>query len=236
MTRYVRHPILGRVTITMRSNSTHMRARLINDEVKVSVPTDVTAESLMQFLDRCAEKFASVPKNGLKTYSDGQLISCPDVTFVIKRQSHLPDRILAKPALPVSYIEVGNALDMNHELTTKTISRVLARLASVLAEKLIIEKARRIAGEIGIAPRHWKISSGHRRLGYCDSTRTIALSYMLIFLPADLQEYIICHELAHLTEMNHGPRFHALCNAYCNGREKELAARLKSVKTDFIGF
>ena len=49
-----------------------------------------------------------------------------------------------------------------------------------------------------------------------------------MFLPKDLIEYIICHELAHLTHMNHSPQFHALVNKYVNGLEKALEKKLKA--------
>ena len=48
-----------------------------------------------------------------------------------------------------------------------------------------------------------------------------------MFLPEPLVRYIICHELAHLTHMNHSPEFHALVNTYTNGQEKVLEQQLK---------
>jgi predicted metal-dependent hydrolase len=48
------------------------------------------------------------------------------------------------------------------------------------------------------------------RWGSCSRSGTISLRYSIIFLPIALQEYIIVHELCHLREMNHGPKFWAL--------------------------
>ena len=66
-----------------------------------------------------------------------------------------------------------------------------------------------------------------RKLGHCTTKPVIQLSRNLMFLPEPLVRYIICHELAHLTHMNHSPQFHALCNQYCNGKEKELERQLR---------
>ncbi len=46
-------------------------------------------------------------------------------------------------------------------------------------------------------------------------------------MPEHLCDYIIYHELAHLTEMNHGERFHTLLNQYLEGREATLSKELQ---------
>ena len=51
-----------------------------------------------------------------------------------------------------------------------------------------------------------------------------------MLLPAELRDYVICHELAHLSEMNHSPEFHRILNGYLGGREAELVAALKAYK------
>lgn len=46
-----------------------------------------------------------------------------------------------------------------------------------------------------------------RKWGSCSSKGTITLNSRLTWLDADLAEYIVCHELAHLIELNHSKRF-----------------------------
>jgi hypothetical protein len=53
---------------------------------------------------------------------------------------------------------------------------------------------------------------------------------MLVFLQQELRDYIVWHELAHLTHMNHSADFHALCNSYCGGREKDMREKLRLVR------
>ena len=67
------------------------------------------------------------------------------------------------------------------------------------------------------------------KLGHCTARepRTIQLSRNLMFLSERLVRYVICHELAHLTHMNHSPEFHALVDRYTGGRERELEQELK---------
>lgn len=50
--------------------------------------------------------------------------------------------------------------------------------------------------------------------GSCQpSTGRICINIRLALYPAECLEYIVVHELCHLREANHGPRFHALMDA-----------------------
>jgi len=55
----------------------------------------------------------------------------------------------------------------------------------------------------------------NKRYGSCTiATKTIRISQRLAAMPRFVQEYVVMHELAHLVEGNHGPRFWKLVNRY----------------------
>ena len=65
------------------------------------------------------------------------------------------------------------------------------------------------------------------RWGSCSTKRGISLNWRLVLLGPELQDYVILHELAHLTEMNHSSRFWVLLDTYDPQRrrhEKDLDA------------
>ncbi len=97
----------------------------------------------------------------------------------------------------------------------------------VLAPRILLPRAREIAGRVGAAPASWRVYSGRRVLGSCNSRGEVALSCACVFLPPELRDFIVCHELAHLTEMNHSARFHSLCDLYLGGNEKFLIGQLR---------
>ena len=107
---------------------------------------------------------------------------------------------------------------------------MLCKIARKVAPKVLVPHARQLASDIGRSPMGWTISSGHRILGQCTGRGIISLSYVLLFLPDDLRDYVICHELAHLSEMNHGPGFHQLLDSYLGGRESELVKKLNTYR------
>ncbi|MCL2523191.1 MAG: M48 family metallopeptidase [Betaproteobacteria bacterium] len=81
---------------------------------------------------------------------------------------------------------------------------------AVLAERLTHHAAR-----LGVAPPPLRLSSARTRWGSCSARGGISLNWRLIFLPLPLIDYVVCHELAHLKEMNHGPRFWSLVEQLC---------------------
>lgn len=59
------------------------------------------------------------------------------------------------------------------------------------------------------------VTNMDKRWGSCSSAdRSIRLSHRLQGMPSYVVDYVLVHELAHLIEPNHGPRFWALVDAY----------------------
>ena len=48
------------------------------------------------------------------------------------------------------------------------------------------------------------------RWGSCSTTALLSFSWRLVLAPPYVLDYVAAHEVAHLSEMNHGPRFWAL--------------------------
>ncbi len=218
------YPSLGVVHITVRYNSRHISARWRDGKVYLNVPYGVGEEDVRRALDSFAPKLnASRPQI---LYYDNQRLEFEGLAITIKRQSHSPSQIIAQARLPQSVVEVGADFDFNKTDTSRAISNMMCRIAQRLAPNVLLPRARQLAQSVKRTPVGWSISNGHRVLGRCDSSGIIALSYVLVFLPQHLRDYIVFHELAHLSEMNHSPRFHELCNQYCGGREAQLIADL----------
>jgi hypothetical protein len=63
------------------------------------------------------------------------------------------------------------------------------------------------ASRMGLALPRLALSDARTRWGSCSRGGGIRLNWRLIHLPLRLIDYVIVHELAHLEEMNHSPRF-----------------------------
>lgn len=63
------------------------------------------------------------------------------------------------------------------------------------------------AGNLKLAPKRITIRDQSSRWGSCSTTGALAFSWRLILAPPLILDYVAAHEVAHLAEMNHGPRF-----------------------------
>jgi predicted metal-dependent hydrolase len=63
---------------------------------------------------------------------------------------------------------------------------------------------------LGRAPKRIRIADPKSRWGSCSADRVLTFSWRLILAPAKVLDYLAAHEVAHLREMHHGPKFWAL--------------------------
>jgi len=68
--------------------------------------------------------------------------------------------------------------------------------------------------------RHRRVSVRDQRSkwGSCSAAGNISLNMRLMLVPPETANYIIIHELAHLRELNHSPRFWHIVEQYCPDR------------------
>lgn len=66
------------------------------------------------------------------------------------------------------------------------------------------------AAALKLKPRSIAVRDQVSRWGSCSSTGMLSFSWRLVLAPPVILDYVAAHEVAHLAEMNHGPRFWAL--------------------------
>lgn len=62
---------------------------------------------------------------------------------------------------------------------------------------------------LGRRIRRVAVKDTRSRWGSCAPDGTLSFSWRLLLAPPEVIDYVIAHEVAHLAEMNHGPRFWA---------------------------
>ena len=67
---------------------------------------------------------------------------------------------------------------------------------------------------MGVQPTGLKITSARTRFGSCSGKNSLCFSWRLMEYPEAAVDYVVVHELAHITHKNHGSRFWALVERY----------------------
>ena len=118
------------------------------------------------------------------------------------------------------------------QLLTATVSSLrLDAVAASALRALLLERGReRIAAwepRLGVRAESVRVHDAKSRWGSCNvRTRSIMLALSLAHYPSECLELICVHELCHLIERGHGPRFRALMDRHLpDWREREALLR-----------
>ena len=231
------HPVLGTVKITFRHGLRNITGRTGARGTTVSAPAGASMTDIRRVLDLLGEKRLKMPDTA-PLYSDGCLVDCTEIKFLIKSEPigegrvRITDRRI--PSRGIITISADSSLNLADTETALAITKIMLRVARTAVKLHVIPEAMRIAERLGCHPAEWCVGHGLRTLGTCSAGKRITLSAAVMFLPPDLRRYIICHELAHLTHLDHSEQFHRLCDSYCGGHEKELRRRLREFKWPII--
>lgn len=90
----------------------------------------------------------------------------------------------------------------------------------VRAKERILPRLAAHAKNLGVAYKEAKIGNGKYRWGSCTPSDNVILNWRLIKAPMFVIDYVVVHELAHLIEQNHTPRFWNIVRAQVPGMEK----------------
>ncbi len=121
--------------------------------------------------------------------------------------------LLVRAPAAMSEAELGPIVE---RLRTRLERR---RAKAALDDADLQRRAQELNGEYFGGTLTWRaiswVTNQEGRWGSCTpATGVIRLSHRLADVPAFVRDYVIVHELAHLREANHGPRFWKLVNSY----------------------
>jgi len=156
-----------------------------------------------------------------------------------QRLAKVPDRPQVRPGIRIPLRGVPHLIV--HEPTTRGTVTVTKdergallvvtgdrrHLGRRIADFLKREAKREIEGlvakhivAVGKRPKSIRFKDTSSRWGSCTSEGTLAFSWRIMMAPTPVINYLVAHEVAHLREMNHGPKFWRLCTELCPDTER----------------
>jgi len=109
----------------------------------------------------------------------------------------------ALPGVPRLTLHVG----LPHTAAPEQIRDAVQSWLQRQAKRVFEERCRHFAQQLGVRYTRLGLSSAQTRWGSASADGAIRLNWRLIHLAMPTIDYVVAHELAHLREMNHSPRF-----------------------------
>jgi predicted metal-dependent hydrolase len=93
--------------------------------------------------------------------------------------------------------------------------RILEKALRERARQLFAERLTYFATQMKLELPPLTLSDARTRWGSCSRKTGIRLNWRLLHFRPQIVDYVVIHELAHLHEMNHSPRFWAVVERFC---------------------
>ena len=116
----------------------------------------------------------------------------------------------------------GSGFSAPNVISQKALRDVLVEVLREEAKILLPQKLSYFSDQYGFHFHKVTIKHNSSNWGSCSRAGNINLNLNLIRLPEPLCDYVLLHELCHLKEPNHGPRFHALLERLCLSNIRHL--------------
>jgi len=130
-------------------------------------------------------------------------------------------------------IVFDNAFIVNEKYKDKA-KETLIEFFKKEAKKYIPKRVEELAKKYNLTYNLVKINSAKRRWGSCSSKKNLNFSYRLIMASKNVIDYVIIHELSHLTHMDHSKSFWTIVSKRCpNYKTQEKWLKENSLKTIF---
>ena len=146
--------------------------------------------------------------NGNKKYNTG------DILYYLGK----PYRIVRKPSLSArkGYVAmVGEEILIYGKYDdTEEIRAVLSKWYQEKAAAWIPKRIASFEKKIGVKCTKITLRNTKTRWGSCSSERHVMINWNLIMAPEEVLDYVVCHELCHILQMNHSKEFWALVALY----------------------
>lgn len=193
------------IVLTRRAGTRRVTLRLcpLTDSLRISAPARTALADIREILDRHAEALAAqaakLPPR--IPFAEGAEIPFRGRTLRLVRAEGFRNAWSETERGPVLAIG-GNpehfARRVRDALLKAAEADLKAETAAAVA-RLAPHRARTLAAV--------KVGDTRARWGSCAADGTLRFSWRVVLAPPEILRYLVAHEVAHLAEMNHSPKF-----------------------------
>ena len=192
------------IRVSPRARRIALRIDAAEHKVELILPPGVPTSHGLRFLAAkrgwIAARLAALPQP--VRFAEGAVVPVLGIPHRIRREDDP-----AAPPVAICDGEIRVRGDPAH------IERRVHDHLVAIAHAEFADRARPLAARIGRKLARVGVRDTKSRWGSCSGQGNLSFSWRLIFAPEPVLDYVIAHEVAHLAEMNHGPRFWRLVDS-----------------------
>jgi hypothetical protein len=186
------------IRVSPRARRISLRVLPVGQGIELVLPRGVGAEAGLKFLDGnrgwVAARIAAQPS--AEPFVEGAVVPVLGVPHRICREANS-----AAPPVAIRDGEIRVKGDPAH------LGRRVREHLIALARSELSSRARDCAVRVGRRVGRVGVRDPKSRWGSCSSNGDLSFSWRLVLAPEAVIDYVVAHEVAHLVEMNHSPRF-----------------------------
>lgn len=110
------------------------------------------------------------------------------------------------------FLHLGTYHALNELIETggrseEELRRDLKKFYFASCKRIVLERLPIYQKQLKVKPKSVEIVESHTKWGSCSSDKHLTFNYRLAMAPVEVIDYVIIHELCHLTHMNHDRSF-----------------------------
>lgn len=226
---------LGKVIIKKNNRAIHVTARRKPDYTIITVPPYLSRTQIISALETLKPKLLSMNVIKKHSFTESTIIETFTFTAYIQRTKIFNTCCMSLKENTL-IIHVPEKMNLEDEKVQDTIKDMFINALRIEAKRVMPIKTSIFAKRFGLTYNQIKINKSSSRWGSCSRKKDINYSLYLMLLPEIYIDYIICHELAHIVEMNHSEKFWKLLDTYCNDESKKLRTSLRKYKSPAMSY
>jgi hypothetical protein len=196
------------IRVSPRARRIRLRIDATERKVELVLPRGIPASTGLRFLAAkrgwVAARLEALPQQ--VPFVEGAILPVLGVLHQVRREFDT-----AAPPVRIIDGEIrvrGDPLHMARRVRDHLVAMAQAEISS---------RAYRLAARIERKVARVSLRDTKSRWGSCSGKGNLSFSWRLIFAPEPVLEYVVAHEVSHLAEMNHGPRFWRLVESLTPG-------------------
>ncbi len=196
------------VTVKITARKKTISIKVSENKIIINTPNFVEESYILNLLDRKKNWLSKNLMNYSPKYSN---------TFKNRKAFYLGKiyRINIKKGSHNTIVINKNNLELTYNRENLKVKNILEKWYKKKSLYLLESRINFFSKKMNVEYKGFLIRSYKRRLGSCDIKNRISFNWKLIFLPINVIDYVVIHELCHIIHFNHSKLFWNEVSLHC---------------------